>query len=70
MVLVREVFMNLSSCFVRLGILLTGMWVIGFGNASGQQPAAELIFPLHSQHNHAPGIAELKSGELIVSWYR
>ena len=70
MVLVREVFMNLSSCFVRLGILLTGMWAIGFGNASGQQPAAELIFPLHSQHNHAPGIAELKSGELIVSWYR
>jgi predicted neuraminidase len=25
---------------------------------------------LHHQHNHAPGIAELANGELIVSWYR
>jgi predicted neuraminidase len=32
--------------------------------------SAELIFPLHAQHNHAPGIAELKDGELFVSWYR
>jgi predicted neuraminidase len=31
---------------------------------------SELIFPLHHQHNHAPGIAELANGELIVSWYR
>ena len=31
---------------------------------------AEFVFPLHSQHNHAPGIAELSGGELIVSWYR
>jgi predicted neuraminidase len=32
--------------------------------------AAELIFPLHSQHNHAPGIVECSNGDLIVSWYR
>jgi predicted neuraminidase len=32
--------------------------------------SSELIFPLHNQHNHAPGIAELPSGELFVSWYR
>jgi predicted neuraminidase len=31
---------------------------------------AELVFPLHPQHNHAPGIAELSNGDLIVSWYR
>ncbi|REJ91036.1 MAG: neuraminidase (sialidase)-like protein [Planctomycetota bacterium] len=31
---------------------------------------AELIFPLDEQHNHAPGVAELENGELIVSWYR
>lgn len=31
---------------------------------------AELVFPLHNQHNHAPGIAELPDGELFVSWYR
>src|SRR5262245_63304518 len=31
---------------------------------------AELIFPLHDKHNHAPGVAELPSGELFVTWYR
>jgi predicted neuraminidase len=40
---------------------------------TGKSPSeysAELIFPLHHQHNHAPGIAELRSGELFVTWYR
>lgn len=32
--------------------------------------SSELIFPLNPQHNHAPGIAELANGDLIVSWYR
>jgi predicted neuraminidase len=32
--------------------------------------STELIFPLNPQHNHAPGIAELSNGDLIVSWYR
>ena len=31
---------------------------------------AELIFPLHDQHNHASGIVECPNGELLVSWYR
>lgn len=31
---------------------------------------AELVFPLDRQHNHAPGIAELPDGSLLVSWYR
>lgn len=31
---------------------------------------SEFVFPLNPQHNHAPGIAELADGELIVSWYR
>ena len=31
---------------------------------------SELVFPLHDQHNHAPGIVELDDGELLVSWYR
>ncbi len=30
----------------------------------------ERVFPLHPQHNHAPGVAELPGGELLVSWYR
>jgi predicted neuraminidase len=40
--------------------------------AAADEPAlrGELIFPLHHQHNHAPGIVELPGGDLIVSWYR
>jgi predicted neuraminidase len=40
--------------------------------APQDEPAvqSELIFPLNAQHNHAPGIAELANGDLIVSWYR
>jgi predicted neuraminidase len=37
---------------------------------SQEKLISELIFPLHHEHNHAPGIAELANGELIVSWYR
>ncbi|MBM3999402.1 MAG: neuraminidase (sialidase)-like protein [Planctomycetes bacterium] len=32
--------------------------------------SAELVFPLHPQHNHAPGIVECPNGDLLVSWYR
>jgi predicted neuraminidase len=32
--------------------------------------SAELIFPLHHEHNHAPGIVECPNGDLLVSWYR
>ncbi len=31
---------------------------------------SELVFPLNSEHNHAPGIVELEDGSLLVSWYR
>jgi predicted neuraminidase len=31
---------------------------------------SELIFSLHPQHNHAPGIVECPNGDLLVSWYR
>jgi predicted neuraminidase len=41
------------------------------GNAeSTPQYSAELVFPLHAQHNHAPGIIECPNGDLLVSWYR
>jgi predicted neuraminidase len=42
------------------------------GAAAAADPAlrAELIFPLHPQHNHAPGIVELPGGDILVSWYR
>src|SRR5882724_3251611 len=40
--------------------------------ASTQPPyySGELVFPLHDKHNHAPGIVECPSGDLLVSWYR
>lgn len=31
---------------------------------------AELVFPLHPQHNHAPSVVECANGDLLVSWYR
>jgi predicted neuraminidase len=41
-------------------------------SATGAEPRfeAELVFPLHHQHNHAPGIAELPDGDLLISWFR
>ena len=38
--------------------------------AQTQEFRAELVFPLDSQHNHAPGIVECPGGDLLVSWYR
>jgi len=31
---------------------------------------AELVFPMHPKHNHAPGLVECPNGDLLVSWYR
>lgn len=39
-------------------------------NADDSAVTSEYVFPFNAQHNHAPGIAELPGGELIVSWYR
>lgn len=47
---------------------------IAAGAAQTQGPPpfyeAELVFPLHPKHNHAPGIVECPNGDLLVSWYR
>ena len=40
------------------------------GTESAPQFSTELIFPLHDQHNHAPGIVECPNGDLLVTWYR
>ncbi len=50
-----------------------GLWLLLCGSAAAEEtPAysAELVFPLHAQHNHAPGIVECPNGDLLVSWYR
>src|SRR5437016_8081802 len=44
---------------------------LGFASRlNGADYTAELVFPLHPQHNHAPGIVECPNGDLLVSWYR
>jgi predicted neuraminidase len=53
--------MNLSVPFLLLAAL---------GSEAEPLLRSELVFPLDGRHNHAPGIAELPGGELIVSWYR
>ena len=42
----------------------------GTVTASTPEFQAELIFPLRSDHNHAPGIVACPGGGLIASWYR
>jgi predicted neuraminidase len=57
----------------RITVLLWSFLVLyGTGVAIAAEPhySAELIFPLHAAHNHAPGIVELPGGELFASWYR
>jgi predicted neuraminidase len=45
--------------------------LLAAATASAAAPySAELVFPLHPKHNHAPGIVECPNGDLIVSWYR
>src|SRR4026208_184447 len=38
--------------------------------ADASRCQAELIFPLHHQHNHASSLVECPQGDLLVSWYR
>src|SRR6516165_6138641 len=49
-------------------------WLLLASQNSGPTPAAtyraELVFPLHPQHNHAPSIVECPNGDLLASWYR
>jgi predicted neuraminidase len=55
-------------------IILVVVLLVSCTSAARAEDAAalrsELIFPLHAQHNHAPGIVECPNGDLFVSWYR
>ena len=50
--------------------VLTALAASGASADAAPQFSAELIFPLHHQHNHAPAIVECPNGDLLVSWYR
>lgn len=61
--------MNIS--FNPLSWFFASALFVATGSLSmSQERRDELVFPLDSQHNHAPGIVELPNGELLVSWYR
>ncbi|MEX2172154.1 MAG: sialidase family protein [Pirellulales bacterium] len=55
--------MILADCFLWIAVLFAQV-------AAEPVYEAELIFPLHDQHNHASGIVECPNGDLLVSWYR
>src|ERR1041385_2642080 len=57
----------------RIGGCIAFVIFIHAVSAVAEEPAhfkAELVFPLHHQHNHASSIVECPNGELLVSWYR
>ncbi len=53
-----------------LTIVVLVLCQLGLLVAESPQYESELVFPLHAQHNHAPGIVECPNGDLLVSWYR
>jgi len=57
------------SLFKCIAVLLAIVAICSEMQAA-EELTSEFLFPFHDQHNHAPGIAELAGGELIVSWYR
>ena len=65
--------MNRSNTLFKSVLLFATAWL--FVPCDAATPVAtsyssELVFPLHPQHNHAPGIVECPNGDLLVSWYR
>ena len=59
-----------ASPQLRWMALLSALFVVVSRADEAPRLSAELIFPLHHQHNHAPSIVECANGDLLVSWYR
>lgn len=65
--------MNRFNTFFKsaLSFAICGFFVsCAAATSSAVQYSSEFVFPLHPQHNHAPGIVECPNGDLLVSWYR
>ena len=60
---IANILLILAVNLVQSGLSLADEHAVG-------HLTAELVFELNEKHNHAPGIAELKNGDLLVSWYR
>lgn len=61
----RDARLALAGGFFALGSVLSAAL-----SAAEPKIVSELVFPLRSEHNHAPGIVECPNGDLIASWYR
>jgi predicted neuraminidase len=59
--------MNQLSKYIALLAVLVSLRPL-----EAEQPLLEsqLVFPLRSEHNHAPSIVELPDGSFLASWYR
>ncbi|QDU81322.1 hypothetical protein Pla110_30630 [Polystyrenella longa] len=53
-----------------LSTLLLVLLLTGFANAQDPYFQAEFLFELREDHNHAPAIVELPSGDMYATWYR
>jgi predicted neuraminidase len=53
-----------------LGLLVASCVVSLSAVQAAPEYREELVFPLNSKHNHAPGVVECPGGDLLVSWYR
>ncbi len=51
-------------------VIVWSVVVAACAASDGAEYRSEMVFPLHDQHNHAPGIVECPDGSLLVSWYR
>jgi predicted neuraminidase len=56
----------ITPAFLLMHLLVPG----SLSQAASPAYRAELLFPLHPKHNHAPGIVECPNGDLLASWYR
>jgi predicted neuraminidase len=68
--LVVTTFLFALTTDLRAAQLATGANASDPHRPNAARFESELIFPLHRQHNHAPGIVECPNGDLLVSWYR
>ena len=57
----------LAALLLSFGLAASAVWA---DDREAPRHSAELVFPLHPQHNHAPGVVECPNGDLLVSWYR
>ncbi len=60
----------LRLVFRAVGCAAVLLLILGSAAHAAPEYREELIFPLHPQHNHAPGIVECPNGDLLASWYR